>query len=224
MNISTKLPGPSLVGRWSAVLVVTEKTKYDIGDGTTATNTIDRMHLRHDSVVYDESCPASRPLNYSDIDNNDNRDKKNNTTDLAQQQQRNIVVTVLRPQKKDRYKNVNGNTNGNDNDDGNQVLTPPMAQRRIDDTPGGSRQITDAVNRIASVGFFSSSSSAAAAAAADVFSSSTVVLSPYKNSNRIDGGAGMMYFCNLPLNSNYYLLIARDDNLPGNPIVGIDGT
>ena len=133
---------------------------------------------------------------------------------------------MLRPQKKDRYKNVNGN-NGNGNDDGNQVLTPPMAaQRRIDDTPGGSRQITDAVNRIASVGFFSSSASASAASAsaADTSSSSTVVLSPYKNSNRIDGGAGMMYFCNLPVNSNYYLLIARNDNLPGNPIVGIDGT
>mmetsp|Transcript_32736 Transcript_32736/g.36643 ORF Transcript_32736/g.36643 Transcript_32736/m.36643 type:complete len:805 (+) Transcript_32736:1163-3577(+) len=206
------------------------------------------MHLRHESVVYDESCPANRPLDKNDDDNR----KKKRTTDITQHhRQRDIGITMIRPLKEDRYKNVNGNSD-------NRVMAS-LTQRRISETPGGSLQTTENLNRIGSIGFFLSPSSSSSLSKDEnkdyqhhhrrchrglsPSSSGTTIVSRVVggkekeitvttsinsfgggavHSNRFGGVAGMVHFCNLPIDSDHYLLIARDRNLPGNPIVAID--
>ena len=238
MNI-TMMPGFLIVGRWSGVLVtssignntmtnVDNKCEQDRIIGAT-----NRMHLRHESVVNDESCPADMPLKNSVCANN----RQSDTTDYAHQWQqrskiqRNIVVTMVRPSQQNRCQKIL-------NCQGETKMLSSTDQKRSDQTPGGSLKTTANFNRIGSISFISTSTLSGEQYTDDINhcshshshrcpSSSFGTLAGLRAVGGRENGkekeTGMVYFCNLPIDSEYYLLIGKDKNQTDNPIVAIDG-
>ena len=237
MNI-TMMPGFLIVGRWSGVLVtsIVNNTRTNDDNKCEQDRTIgatNRMHLRHESVVNDESCPADMPLKNSVCANN----RLSDTTDYAHQWQqrskiqRNIVVTMVRPSQQNRCKKIL-------NCQGETKMLSSTDQKRSDQTPGGSLKTTANFNRIGSISFISTSTLSGEQYTDDINHCSHSHSHRFPSSSfgtlaglRAVGGrengkekeTGMVYFCNLPIDSEYYLLIGKDKNQTDNPIVAIDG-